>query len=225
MQIIWGIQELRRYKGTKENPKYKKKKEGRKGFVWKWLRIGFWSMISTWILFYLVIEGSSIYWIIAIIHVILTFFVFVVSIIHLAKHKTKTLAIVSLVISSILILILIFYFFVGVFIGLSLDESGGIIIDENDSIEYEYFMGQSFFLSYDSYIDLIYTSDNPVNIYLVEDNEYNRYENAEDFYYIKRSLETTSYSLTNSFLETGTYYIIVEPVDKDVNYHIKLVAK
>lgn len=108
---------------------------------------------------------------------------------------------------------------------LALLDNENTFIDEDNSIQEGYYLGQGFQLYYDGYVDLSFTSDNPANIYLVEDNEYARYENGEDFYYIKQGLNKISYPLTDEYLETGIYYFIIEPADKDINYNIKITLK
>ena len=49
-QIIWGIQEINRFRRTKENPKYDIKEKNKIGFVWHGLRFGFTVMAGCWIL-------------------------------------------------------------------------------------------------------------------------------------------------------------------------------
>ncbi len=87
-----------------DNNKIQKLKENKgRGFVWYGLRASFCAML--FLLPVNIIYLGSIPLILA--FVILTFFTFVVSIIHLAKYKEKAFAIVSLIISSMLILLMI----------------------------------------------------------------------------------------------------------------------
>jgi hypothetical protein len=109
IQIVWGIQEINRFRRTKENPKYEVKEKIKKGFVWYGLRAGFWTMIGFWFLnilwvsFLFDIESNAYFafWLIWIVSVIFTF---VLSIIHLTRYKQKALAVTSLVFASFLIL-------------------------------------------------------------------------------------------------------------------------
>lgn len=109
IQIVWGIQEINRFRRTKENPKYEIKEKIKKGFVWYGLRAGFWTMIGLWLLnilwisFLFDVESNAyfIFWLLWIASVVFTF---VLSIIHLTKYKQKTLAVTSLVFASFLIL-------------------------------------------------------------------------------------------------------------------------
>ncbi|MFC1682280.1 hypothetical protein ACFL0X_01525 [Nanoarchaeota archaeon] len=109
VQIVWGIQEINRFRRTKENPKYEIKEKIKKGFVWYGLRAGFWTMTGLWLLnilwvsFLLDVETNAyfIFWLLWIASVVFTF---VLSIIHLTKYKQKALAVTSLVFASFLIL-------------------------------------------------------------------------------------------------------------------------
>lgn len=104
IQIVWGIQEINRFRRTKENPKYQIKEKIKKGFVWYGLRAGFWTMIGCWAIS-IFLSGEEIFyfafWLFWIASVIFTF---VLSIIHLTKYKQKALAVTSLVFASFLIL-------------------------------------------------------------------------------------------------------------------------
>ena len=100
-----------------------------------------------------------------------------------------------------------------------------VIVDEDNSVKNGYMMSQQFVLYYDALLDLTFSSDNLANIYLMESDEYERYELGETFYYTQRGLNAESWSLNEEYLQAGTYIVVVEAVDSDVNYHIKLVAK
>ena len=100
-----------------------------------------------------------------------------------------------------------------------------VLTDENTSVKKGYMVSQQFVLFDYSYLDLTFISDNPANIYLLEANEYLRYENAENFYYLERNLESKNFYLKDKLIEAGTYYIVIEALEQDVNYHLKLVAK
>jgi hypothetical protein len=115
VQIVWGIQEINRFRKTKENPKYEIKEKIKKGFVWYGLRAGFWTMIGCWFLSIVVTipEDTFVDWLFLIVWIASVIFTFVVAIIHLTKHKQKGLAITSLVLSSWLILM----FLVGIILG------------------------------------------------------------------------------------------------------------
>lgn len=104
VQIIWGIQEINRFRRTKENPKYKIKEKIKKGFVWYGLRVGFWIMIGLWAISIFLSEEESFYFIFWLLWIISIIFTFILSIIHLTKYKQKALAVTSLVFASFLIL-------------------------------------------------------------------------------------------------------------------------
>ena len=99
----------------------KMEKENKKDFVWIGLRVSFWLMVLIWVgeMAFLPDELSAEgYWsgfmaIVSLLFIVAGIFTFVVSIIHLVKHKKKAFAIVSLVISSILVLL----FLIGAIIG------------------------------------------------------------------------------------------------------------
>lgn len=100
-----------------------------------------------------------------------------------------------------------------------------IIFDENYTVIKDYIQSHQFTLFYDSYIDLNFNSDANSNIYLFDNIEYLRYEEGEQSYYTERGLNTPKFYLTNNYLQAGDYVIVIESIDKEVNYHLKLVAK
>lgn len=108
-QIIWGIQEINRFRRTKENPKYDIEEKNKIGFVWHGLRFGFTFMTGCWILNIFLLrfifsEETNAYLIFYLFWIASVIFTFVLSIIHLNKYKHKALAIISLVFASFLIL-------------------------------------------------------------------------------------------------------------------------
>jgi DMSO/TMAO reductase YedYZ heme-binding membrane subunit len=109
IQIIWGIQEINRFRRTRENPKYENKEKIKKGFVWSGLRAGFWTMLGFWLLNILWLSfifnaESNAYFVFWLLWIASVIFTFVLSIIHLTKYKQKALAVTSLVFASFLIL-------------------------------------------------------------------------------------------------------------------------
>jgi len=72
-----------------------------KGFTWYSLKISFWIMIFFWIFTYVIPanEGRGLFF--GLLFIASVIFTFIVSIIHLTKHKEKVFAIISLVISVI----------------------------------------------------------------------------------------------------------------------------
>jgi len=104
IQIVWGIQEINRFRRTKENPKYETKEKIKKGFVWYGLRAGFWTMIGCWAISIFLSGEESLYFAFWLFWIASVIFTFVLSIIHLTKYKQKALAVTSLVFASFLIL-------------------------------------------------------------------------------------------------------------------------
>jgi len=112
IQVVWGIQEINRFRRTKENPRYKIKEKIKKGFVWYGLQAGFWVMIGFWVLNIIFMSSLFniepnvyiVFWVLWIASVVFTF---VLSIIHLTKYRQKALAVTSLVLASFLILTII----------------------------------------------------------------------------------------------------------------------
>lgn len=95
----------------KKGGKVQEKKENKKNkeFVWKGLRIGFWTMVVTFLISFF--SAKMPLWLanaVSIICYISILFTFIISIIHLTKYKEKTFAIITLVISSLIILLLFF---------------------------------------------------------------------------------------------------------------------
>ncbi len=122
IQIIWGIQEINRFRKTKENPKYEIKEKIKKSFVWYSLRAGFWVMIGCWalniiLLGFILGEETTGYFIFWLFWIASTIFTFILSIIHLTKYKQKALAIISLVFSSFLLITAIVGLLFGIYVG------------------------------------------------------------------------------------------------------------
>lgn len=94
-----------------------------KNFVWKSLRISFWTMVGLWVIsMFLGFVSSSVNWFwisLSLIWLVSVIYTFVLSIIHLNKYKEKGFAITSLVISSLFIILNIVSFFVGLLSGAS----------------------------------------------------------------------------------------------------------
>lgn len=104
IQIIWGVQEINRFRRTKENPKYEIKEKNKKDFVWYGFRAGFWIMIGCWVISIFLSGEESLYFAFWLFWIASVIFTFVLSIIHLTKYKQKILAIISLIFASFLIL-------------------------------------------------------------------------------------------------------------------------
>jgi hypothetical protein len=148
VQIIWGIQEINRFRKTKENPKYEIKEKIKKGFVWYGLRTGFWIMIGCWAISIFLSGEESLYLVFWTFWIISTIFTFVISIIHLTKYKQKALSIISLVFSSFLLLTAIVGFLFGVYMGDSMyiDDSLAELEVKRALDENEYSDGRIFFM-------------------------------------------------------------------------------
>jgi hypothetical protein len=148
IQIVWGIQEINRFRKTKENPKYDIKEKIKKGFVWYGLRTGFWIMIGCWAISIFLSGEENLYFAFWTFWIISTIFTFVISIIHLTKYKHKALAIISLVFSSFLLLTAIVGFLFGIYMGDSMymDDSMAELEVKRALGENEYSDGRIFFI-------------------------------------------------------------------------------
>jgi hypothetical protein len=109
IQIGWGINEIKKFRRIKENPKYEVKEKIKKDFIWYGLRVGFWIMVGFWllngILLWFILEDiSQGYSIFLFFWVILVIFTWILSILHLVRYKQKVLPIISLVLSSFLLI-------------------------------------------------------------------------------------------------------------------------
>lgn len=204
LQIIWGIQELRRYKGTKQNPKYNIKEIKKKSFVWYSLRISFWIMIGFWILS-IIFEELSLIYALSIIWIGIVIFNFVVSIIHLVKYKNKAFAILSLVLSSVMILLFIIGFMYGF---LFLDEIDGItnslngITSSYTAYQFEEELIEEFLTEkgYEviSVYIINYSADSPIfELYDIEDNNICDDDSEEICYSDKVAVHVEMKSLGN----------------------------
>ena len=72
-----------------------------KGFVWYGLRISFWVMVSMWLMTSIMLMAAlEISFIISILFLLSSCFCFILAILHLVKYDKKSLAIVSLILSS-----------------------------------------------------------------------------------------------------------------------------
>jgi len=92
--------------------------KSQKGYIWTFLRASFWAMVGLWVVWILITTGFipvttpagrllGVAWLVSIVAS------FILSLIHLTKHKEKTLAITALVLSSIIIITQIVYFILG----------------------------------------------------------------------------------------------------------------
>ena len=191
------------------------KKPQKKTFTWNALRISFWLMIGIWV-FYSVLEEyiiseifldlfGYVFW-------VLIIFTFVVSIIHLNKYQQKGLAITALVISSFLFFVLLFYTY----------PTNQTIFEEQETLTKNYFMSYEFVLYESSYINIDFSSNDTANIYLLHDNEYLRYEQGLQSYYIIGKQYVRSHNASYEFLNVGTYHFIVESEEEDIEYNFKL---
>ncbi len=228
IQIVWGIQEIKRFRRTKENPKYEIKEKIKKGFVWYGLRAGFWTMIGCWAIS-IFLSGEEIFyfafWLFWIASVIFTF---VLSIIHLTKYKQKALAVTSLVFASFLILTAI----IGLVYYGSYDYTNSVsnpIISNTPQInvvngtlssnyaEYREFADQTTTAE----VDLKFSSDYPISVYFVpseidyenfmRDEAYNSYQGCsfenKAFYEISCNVSTGGIIIYNPSYYTANYEI------------------
>lgn len=122
LQIIWGVQELIRYKQTKENPKYVIKKES-KNFLVRYLLIIFF-ILSIVIFSAEIIFADRLSYLsptLAIISFFVEIFIFIVtfvlSIINLSRYNKKVLSAFSLILSLIFFLVYLSGFFYGLIMG------------------------------------------------------------------------------------------------------------
>lgn len=152
-----------------ENPT----KTSKKDFVWKGLRVSFWTVVVIWVgesVFLPYVDSPQKYWdgfmaIVSFLFLVSGIFTFVLSIIHLIRHKKKAFAIVALVISSILMLL----FLVGLITGIVDSAVGNDELEkyvESSCIDYcaEYESAESYYYEYDDITD-------QVNCYCLDSNE------------------------------------------------------
>lgn len=192
------------------------KKKKKKHFVWNSLRVSFWAFIVLWVLAIILNLSfeSERELIFAFLLIALTIFVFIISIIHLTRYKEKTFAVVSLVISSIVL----FFILIGATEGTYTNQV--LFNEENQFVERGYYDSLSFQVYDYSYLNLVFDSDKSSNIYLLTDNEYVRYENGEDLYYIEANENGRHLTLENRYLSPGSYYIVIESLDEPITYDI-----
>ena len=184
LQVGWGIGEIRKYKGTKENPKYIIKKEEKKDFVWYGLRV----VLGLMILFYVMnviyglqIQDNSTLGIFLWFFVFLLMVIFVVgliiSILHLRRYKKKGIAIVTLLFSIVMLSFFAFSFIQGLALS---QELGGIA----DSLE-----------------ELNEDISSRWNLYAYEQEEERAKEYLEEKGYEIISLSITNFSANAPFFE------------------------
>lgn len=88
-----------------------------KKFTWKSVRIAFWVMVGLFVVsFFLRVLPQWVQIFISIMWYIAVIFTFVISIVHLTKHKKKAFAIVALVFSSLGVLIILANILLGVLV-------------------------------------------------------------------------------------------------------------
>lgn len=122
LQIIWGVQELIRYKHTKENPRYIIKKESKNHLV-KYLLIIFFVLSIIVFLSEIIFVNNiaSLNPTLAIIlfcaELLIFITTFVLSIINLSRYNKKVLAAFSLILSLTFFLVYLSGFFYGLIMG------------------------------------------------------------------------------------------------------------
>lgn len=203
--------------------KAKPTKKQRTEFIWMGLRIGFWMMIGLWVVMMylpenLISDSVAFLWFAD------SIFVFVVSIIHLSKYRQKAFAITSLVISSILIILLvlavIMIFMVPGFGGYG--EEVVLYDNVNVTLSGDLIRAASFVMYSPGELTMGLESDNFVDIYLMEEDEYERYRNNETFYYIQKSIDVQWSNWEDIYLEEGEYRVVISPVEGPINYSFEL---
>jgi MFS family permease len=138
-QIVWGIQEIRKYKKTKENPKYVIKKEEKRDFIWYGLRI----VLGLMILFEIlnIVYGLEIqdtqtfgvfFWFFLFLFMVIFIVGFMISILHLVKYKKKGIAIFTLLFSVAVLLLFVFSLITSLLAGGIGDFSNEQIIEMED---------------------------------------------------------------------------------------------
>jgi len=176
-------------------------------------------MIGLIIVYYILnnlYDGISVHVILPLLFLISIIFTFVVSIIHLNRHRKKSFAVVSLVFSSIFMLLILV-------VGIGSSDSNTIFIREtNKDIQKEYFQSYPFNLNIPGYLNLNYSSDFDSNLYILESNEYNRYANGEDFHYLEKAENSKLYSFEDSYFPTGTYYVVIKGVNSSIRYNLSV---
>ena len=177
IQIIWGIQEIIKFKKIKENPKYRVKETKKKIFVWYGLRVGFWSTIGLWV-FFIIIESlipvnSGLYIFLSTIWVVSIIFTFVVSIIHLVKYKNKAFAILALIVPSLLVLATLF----GMIYAEIYNEP--FVMKDSGTLNFDEYVSIGFSVYSQGYMDVTVTTSSPSNIYILQENEFSRYKEVK----------------------------------------------
>ncbi|GIU68308.1 MAG: hypothetical protein KatS3mg001_158 [Candidatus Pacearchaeota archaeon] len=205
----------------------------------KFLKESFWSMIFLWILLSLLPDSITL--ITLTLLILLTISTFVLSIINLTKYKKKEFPTVSLIISLFIFLILVISFSLGVLVGL-LDETTSsnkptitknnnelIFINEtNNHLDEGYYNSFVIFLQEPQRLFINLSSNNPLDIYLLNENEYLRYQKGDSFYAISSYKEIKymrSFPLTkNTPLQPETYYIVVSNPYNTTKYNITVLS-
>ncbi len=192
----------------KKRRKTRKKKTNFKFSIKELLRVSFWAMIIVLFVMMFIPEDFFLFDILAFVWFALVIVVFIASIIHLSKYKKKSFAVTALVFSSLFLLVLLFAFF-AIFTTPSYGEEV-IIYNENISIPEDLMAIRFFTLYEDGFLTMNFSSDILSDIYLFDENEYQRFANNETSYYIEGQQETNEMNW-NLFLTKGKYVIVIFP--------------
>ncbi len=221
-QIVWGIQEVNRFRRTKENPKYEIKEKIKKSFVWYGLRAGFWTMIGLWLL-NILWNAYFIFWLLWIGSVIFTF---VLSIIHLTKYKQKALAVTALVFASFLILPAIVGFAYGYGSPVNTQNSLTSNTPQNAVVNDTLLSGYGVYREFadqttTAKVDLQFSSDYPISVYFApSENDYENFmKNKAYNSYQSCSFENKYFYKISCNVSTGGI-IIYNPGYYTANYEI-----
>ena len=191
-----------------------KKSMAKKAFVWYGTRIGMWLIVFLWIIAAVYPNFFLSYPLFAVLFLGIVICTFVSSIVHLNKYKEKSLAIVALVISS-LFLILAFTF-------PSEDYYEPITIEDSGNVSYGNLDYVSFVVYIPSYLDLRVQTNEHSNIYLFEENEYLRYKDGSESYYLTGSENIVYLEEEDLYANTGNYYLVIETINDSLEYNYSL---
>ncbi len=209
-------------KSKPKNKKEEKVKLERKGFVWYATRISFYLLMALFILsFFKDIFLDNIF------TKLLAIFVLIISIMHLFLHAKKTIPILGIILSVLISISLAILALISFFNTLDIQPLNSYnLINESNKLEADHYSSNYMNLQANSIISINLSANRPVDIYLLEEAEFNRFtdnSSDEEWYYMEGEEDVTSWNLTDYKIDIpGRYWVLVINWDKtkDVGYNL-----
>ncbi|HBG25962.1 MAG: hypothetical protein A2Y10_13870 [Planctomycetes bacterium GWF2_41_51] len=141
------------------------------------------------------------------------------------KMKGRGLAIAGVAIGGFWIFIIGITILWAAIIPMMQSQVEPVVIANTGSLESDEYISQGFIVHRLADIELLATTNNPANIMILQENEFYRYEEGKEYYYLKGSFDSKRLTLSNTEISPGNYYLIIEGIDDPVNYQYSIIIE